>query len=507
MVVRAVSASILAGAVTLRVVYSVRANARAQKALVIQARNDPLTGLPNRTVVLEHADKLLNGTHGDAVTLYFVDLDRFKGINDSLGHGAGDEALRIVASRLSAAAPESAIVARLSGDEFVILKGSASLDQSSTPTADRLMAVFAEPLALSAGDVFLTASIGVAALGSGVGATAADLIRRADTAMYRAKSVGRNCVAVFDESMRARAAHRLELETALHRALDRHELQLFHQPILDLSTGTVTGFEALMRWRREDGSDVSPAEFIPIAEDSGLIVTLGSWALLEATSQLRHWIDDETCPAGSMMSVNVSPRQLEGDGFYAIVREALHRSRLPAKNLWLEVTESTMIDDPEQTLRTLEQLRDLGVRVALDDFGTGYSSLSLLQRFPLQRIKIDRAFVNNVAHDGHDRALVRTILAMGESLGLEVVAEGVETIEQLDVLTQLGCTHVQGYLISRPVHANAMRGTLSALADTDISHHLGDAAGRQRQGSSPERHDLKRILPQRLNARGAPGSS
>jgi diguanylate cyclase (GGDEF)-like protein len=507
MVVRAVSASILAGAVTLRVVYSVRANARAQKALVIQARNDPLTGLPNRTVVLEHADKLLNGTHGDAVTLYFVDLDRFKGINDSLGHGAGDEALRIVASRLSAAAPESAIVARLSGDEFVILKGSASLDQSSTPTADRLMAVFAEPLALSAGDVFLTASIGVAALGSGVGATAADLIRRADTAMYRAKSVGRNCVAVFDESMRARAAHRLELETALHRALDRHELQLFHQPILDLSTGTVTGFEALMRWRREDGSDVSPAEFIPIAEDSGLIVTLGSWALLEATSQLRHWIDDETCPAGSMMSVNVSPRQLEGDGFYAIVREALHRSRLPAKNLWLEVTESTMIDDPEQTLRTLEQLRDLGVRVALDDFGTGYSSLSLLQRFPLQRIKIDRAFVNNVAHDGHDRALVRTILAMGESLGLEVVAEGVETIEQLDVLTQLGCTHVQGYLISRPVHANAMRGTLSALADTDISHHLGDAAGRQRQGSSPERHDLKRILPKRLNARGAPGSS
>jgi diguanylate cyclase (GGDEF)-like protein len=507
MVVRAVSASILAGAVTLRVVYSVRANARAQKALVIQARNDPLTGLPNRTVVLEHADKLLNGTHGDAVTLYFVDLDRFKGINDSLGHGAGDEALRIVASRLSAAAPESAIVARLSGDEFVILKGSASLDQSSTPTADRLMAVFAEPLALSAGDVFLTASIGVAALGSGVGATAADLIRRADTAMYRAKSVGRNCVAVFDESMRARAAHRLELETALHRALDRHELQLFHQPILDLSTGTVTGFEALMRWRREDGSDVSPAEFIPIAEDSGLIVTLGSWALLEATSQLRHWIDDETCPAGSMMSVNVSPRQLEGDGFYAIVREALHRSRLPAKNLWLEVTESTMIDDPEQTLRTLEQLRDLGVRVALDDFGTGYSSLSLLQRFPLQRIKIDRAFVNNVAHDGHDRALVRTILAMGESLGLEVVAEGVETIEQLDVLTQLGCTHVQGYLISRPVHANAMRGTLSALADTDISHHLGDAAGRQRQGSSPERHDLKCILPKRLNARGAPGSS
>ena len=308
---------------------------------------------------------LLKAKSGGAVTLYFVDLDRFKGINDSLGHGAGDEALRIVAARLAAAAPQDAIVARLSGDEFVILKPSASLDRPTTPTADLLMTVFTEPLALTAGDVFLTASIGVAALGAGVGATASDLIRRADTAMYRAKSVGRNCVAVFDESMHARAAHRLELETALHRALDRHELQLYHQPILNLRTGTVTGFEALMRWRREDGSDVSPAEFIPIAEEGGMIVGLGAWALLEATTQLRQWIDDETCPATSTMSVNVSPKQLEGDGFHAVVREALHRSRLPARNLWLEVTESSMIDDPEQALRTLEQLADLGVRVAV----------------------------------------------------------------------------------------------------------------------------------------------
>lgn len=492
LIVRAVSASILAGAVTTRVVLSVRANARAQAALEVQARCDALTGLPNRTVVLEHADMLLRAKKNSAVTLFFVDLDRFKGINDSLGHGAGDEALRIVAARLAAAAPHDAIVARLSGDEFVILKPSASLDRPTTPMADVLMAVFTEPLALSAGDVFLTASIGVAALGSGVGATASDLIRRADTAMYRAKSVGRNCVAVFDESMHARAAHRLELETALHRALERHELQLYHQPILNLRTGTVTGFEALMRWRREDGSDVSPAEFIPIAEDGGMIVGLGAWALLEATTQLRTWIDDETCPASSTMSVNVSPKQLEGDGFHAVVREALHRSRLPARNLWLEVTESTMIDDPEQALRTLEQLADLGVRVALDDFGTGYSSLSLLQRFPLQRIKIDRAFVNRVADNDHDRALVRTILAMGESLGLEVVAEGVETIEQLAVLTQLGCSHVQGYLISRPVHANAMRSTLSALADVRTITQSTVKASRQRQlpGSSTEGHEL-----------------
>jgi diguanylate cyclase (GGDEF)-like protein len=408
---------------------------------------------------------LLRAEPGGAVTLFFIDLDRFKGINDSLGHGAGDEALRIVAARLAAAAPDDAIVARLSGDEFVVLRPAASIDRPTTPMADLLMDVFNEPLALSAGDVFLTASIGVAVLGSGRGATAADLIRHADTAMYRAKSVGRNCVAVFDESMHARAAHLLELETALHRALDRHELQLCHQPILNLSTGTVTGFEALMRWRREDGSVVSPAEFIPIAEDSGLIVALGAWALLEATTQLRQWIDDGTCSPGSTMSVNVSPKQLTGDGFDAILREALHRSRLPAENLWLEVTVSTMIDDPETTLRTLQRLRDIGVRIALDDFGTGYSSLSLLQRFPLQRIKIDRAFVHNVAEAGHDRALVRTILAMGDSLAMDVVAEGVETIEQLDVLTQLGCAHAQGYFISRPVPAEAMRDTMSALAE------------------------------------------
>ncbi len=466
LIVRALSASILAGAVTTRVVLSVRSNARAQAALVTRARSDPLTGLPNRTVVLEHADILLRATTGGAVTLFFVDLDRFKGINDSLGHGAGDEAVRIVAARLGAAAPDDSIVARLSGDEFVVLRPTASLDRSTMPMADVLMKVFDDPLALTAGDVFLTASIGVAALGSGTGATASDLIRQADTAMYRAKSVGRNCVAVFDESMHARAAHRLELETALHRALDRNELELYHQPILNVSTGTVTGFEALLRWRRDDGSIASPAEFIPIAEDSGMIVALGAWALEEATRQLRQWIDDGTCPPDSTISVNVSPKQLVGDGLHAIVRDALRRSRLPAKNLWLEVTESTMIDDPEQTLRTLQKLRDLGLRIALDDFGTGYSSLSLLQRFPLQRIKIDRAFVQNVAEDGHDRALVRTILAMGDSLGLDVVAEGVETVQQLDVLTQLGCTHVQGYLISRPVQAHAMRGTLSALADS-----------------------------------------
>jgi EAL domain-containing protein (putative c-di-GMP-specific phosphodiesterase class I) len=281
--------------------------------------------------------------------------------------------------------------------------------------------------------------------------------------MYRAKDAGRNCLAVYDESMHERVAHRLSVETALYRALDRRELCLFHQPILDLESGDVVGFEALMRWQQADGTMVSPAEFIPIAEDTGTIVPIGSWALLEALTQLRHWIDDGVCSESATMSVNVSPRQLSDPNFPSIVNEALTRSGVSPQLLWLEVTESVMISEPELALATLRRVRSLGVRIALDDFGTGYSSLSLLQKFPLQRIKIDRAFVHGVADNPNDRSLVRTIVAMGRSLGLDMVAEGVESVHQLQVLSDLGCTKAQGYLISHPVPADAMRSTVAAL--------------------------------------------
>jgi diguanylate cyclase len=464
-IVRSLSAVVLAAAVTWRVTQVVRDNGRTQASLRATAQTDALTELPNRALLIERInDCLRTAWQSDShPTVYFVDLDRFKTINDSLGHGAGDEVLRMVASRLTKAAPEHSTVARLSGDEYVVLDPSTRSPGAALVLAERLLSIFREPLPITQGDVFVTASIGVASLSPSSSSSAEDLLRHADTAMYRAKDGGRNCMAVYDESMHARVAHRLSVETALYRALDRRELLLFHQPILDLESGDVIGFEALMRWQRADGVIVSPAEFIPIAEDTGTIVSIGSWALLEALTQLRRWIDDGVCSESATMSVNVSPRQLSDPNFPSVVNEALTRAGIPPQLLWLEVTESVMITEPELALATLRRVRSLGVRVALDDFGTGYSSLSLLQKFPLQRIKIDRAFVHGVADNPNDRSLVRTIVAMGRSLGLDMVAEGVESVHQLQVLSDLGCTKAQGYLISHPVPADAMRSTVAAL--------------------------------------------
>ena len=463
-IVRSLSALVLAGAVTLRVVHSVRANSDAQTELLTQAHTDALTGLPNRVLLLERISACVDEAWRSdrEPTLFFVDLDRFKNINDSLGHSAGDEVLRIVAERLVGTVPREAMVARLSGDEYVVLDPTTKSLSGASALAERLLSVFREPIALTAGDVFVTASIGVASVDS-ISAKPEDVLRHADTAMYRAKDSGRNCMAFYDESMHERIAHRLSVETALYRALDRRELRLFHQPILELDTGEVVGFEALMRWQQGDGTIVSPAEFIPIAEETGTIIPIGAWALLEALTQLRRWIDDGVCSPQATMSVNVSPRQLADPNLPSVVSEALLRSGVDASLLWIEITESVMITEPELALATLQKMKAIGVRVALDDFGTGYSSLSLLQRFPLQRIKIDRAFVQGVADNPSDRALVRTIVAMGVSLGLDLVAEGVESLHQMQVLSELGCKKAQGYLISHPVPADAMRSTVSAL--------------------------------------------
>ena len=464
-IIRILSSTALAIVVTLRVVQAVKDTNRSQKELRRGAMTDPLTGLPNRSLLLERINDLLLTSWNQDVqpTLFFVDLDRFKNINDSLGHAAGDEVLVKVARRLSNEAPPGATVARLSGDEYVVFDPASPSAAASTALGEQLLAIFREPLVLSHGDVFITASIGVTAISATSSTSPEDLVRHADTAMYRAKDAGRNCIAVYDESMHERVAHRLTVETALYRALDRRELRLYHQPILDIRSGEVSGFEALMRWQQSDGTIVSPIEFIPIAEDTGTIVPIGSWALLEALTQLRHWIDDGVCGRAATMSVNVSPRQLGDANFPSIVSEALTRSGVSPHLLWLEVTESMMISEPELALATLRRLRSLGVRVALDDFGTGYSSLSLLQKFPLQRIKIDRAFVRGVADNPNDRSLVRTIVAMGRSLDLDMVAEGVETVHQLQVLSDLGCSKAQGYLISHPVPADAMRSTVAAL--------------------------------------------
>ncbi|MEY2755919.1 MAG: hypothetical protein RJB65_2277 [Actinomycetota bacterium] len=434
-------------------------------ALLERTQIDALTGLPNRILLLHRIEQLLRGSwsRDEHPSLLFVDLDRFKNINDSFGHEAGDEVLAIVGRRLRDAVPSDATVARLSGDEFAVLLPAAASEASAAELAEALLIDIREPLALRRGDLFITASIGVATLSATKNSSALDLLRNADNAMYRAKDAGRDCVGHYDASMQERIAHRLALETALRRAIERDELQLYHQPILDITRGEVVGFEALMRWQRGEGDLVSPAEFIPIAEDNGTIVEIGAWALREALGQLRDWITHGVCAADATMSVNVSPRQLSDPAFPDVVMGALAGASLDPSALWLEVTESLMIGEPELALDSLRSLGERGVRIAMDDFGTGYSSLSLLQKFPLHRVKIDRAFVQGVATDGADRSLVRTIIAMASALDLDLVAEGVETMPQLETLGQLGCHKAQGYLISRPVPADAMRTTVSGL--------------------------------------------
>jgi EAL domain-containing protein (putative c-di-GMP-specific phosphodiesterase class I) len=313
--------------------------------------------------------------------------------------------------------------------------------------------------------MFVTASIGVAYAPKNIALSATDLLRHADTAMYRAKDAGRNCIALFDDSMLESVTKRLDVETALYRALERNELHLVHQPIVDIDLGIVVGFEALMRWDRGQSLIVPPDEFIPIAEETGIIVPLGSWAINDALAQLRAWIDAGHCSASTTMSVNVSVRQLHDPQFVTVVSDALSMSGILAEQLWLEVTESVMITEPTQALASLHRLHALGVRIAIDDFGTGYSSLSLLQRFPIQCIKIDRAFVNDIDSEPATQNIVRTIIAMATAMGADIVAEGVENIEQLSQLTHLDCHRAQGYLFSRPVHADDVPRVVRFIED------------------------------------------
>jgi diguanylate cyclase (GGDEF)-like protein len=479
-VVRAVSAVAVLILVSLRLATATKAHLQAQEHLIASARTDALTSMPNRVAMLESAQESIDSAWFGKTrpSVYLIDIDRFKNTNDSLGHAAGDEAIRVIAKRLQTVADRMGVeVGRPAGDEFLIIDTTTLGSGEAMTHAEAFQDVFKAPVPLDAGVMFLTASIGVATMATGQGVEAADLFRHADIAMYRAKDAGRNCLALYHDSMQKRLAQRMEIETALHSALDQRELRLYHQPIVDPASGRVSGFEALMRWQRSDGTLMSPAEFIPVAEETGIIRSIGAWALLEALTQLRSWIDDGVVSETTTVSVNVSAHQLADPSFCDVVEEALRRSDLPNHLLWLEVTETMMIDNPELAKDTLTRLSATGVGVALDDFGTGYSSLSLLQQFPIQRVKIDRAFVDGVASNKNDRSLVRTIIAMGSSLNLDVVAEGVETVEQLKMLRKLGCAKAQGYLISHPVPAEAMRSTVAALESLSQWEAFDDVLG------------------------------
>ncbi|MEY3806395.1 MAG: hypothetical protein RIR69_1207, partial [Actinomycetota bacterium] len=467
-VIRSISVTLLVIVVMARVIQSIRENAIAQNNLMRSALTDSLTGLPNRILMLEHISTALQHSwiSNKRPTVLFIDVDRFKNINDSLGHSTGDNVLTHVASRLLLSAPDTATVARISGDEFVVLDPTTESPTQSVLLAEKILDSLRTPVPTSGGDMFVTASIGVAYAPKGMDLTADQLLRHADTAMYRAKDAGRNCIALFDDTMLDLVTKRLDVETSLYRALERQELRLVFQPIVDMTLGVVVGFEALMRWNK-DSESVPPAEFIPIAEETGVIVPLGTWAINDALQQLSSWITTGVVTPATTMSVNVSAKQLHDPEFISHVRDALRNSSITPDQLLLEVTESVMITDASQALTAMKSLAGLGVRIAVDDFGTGYSSLSVLQHFPIHSIKIDRSFVQRVAQDSESSMLIRTIIAMATALGADVIAEGVETDEQMRLLLSMNCVKAQGYHFFRPIDAEFIPQGIAEIQNRD----------------------------------------
>ncbi|MBS0554354.1 MAG: EAL domain-containing protein, partial [Proteobacteria bacterium] len=415
---------------------------------------DPLTGLPNRRLLddrlqveLAHASR----QHG-RVAVMFVDLDRFKRINDSLGHEVGDQLLVEVARRLRSCLREDDTVARMGGDEFVVVMSDFDGPEGAVHAAGRMADALRDPIAVDGRELVVTCSIGIS-LYPDDGADSSTLIKNADVAMYRAKDEGRNAFQLYQPAMNARSLEHLALEAALHRALPADELLLHYQPIISVDGRNIVAAEALLRWRHPDLGLVSPAEFIPIAEETGLIVPIGEWVLRTACAQHAAWRAAGRLPI--RMMVNISARQFRDHGFVDMVRRVLRETGMPPHLLTLELTESILMDDTRQGIVLLEELRLLGLRVALDDFGTGYSSLGYLKRFPIDELKIDRLFVRDIDRNPRDAALAAAIISIGHSLGLCVVGEGVETAAQLDTLASHGCDFVQGFHFSPPVAAEA----------------------------------------------------
>jgi diguanylate cyclase (GGDEF)-like protein len=399
---------------------------------VHQARHDALTGLPNRTVVLDRLTELLASPEVDSLAVLFVDLDRFKLVNDSLGHEAGDQVLVATAERLQRCVRPGDLVGRHAGDEFVVVCSGLLGEIGALGLADRICREIARPVQLPNRELVVTASVGVARAAAGI--TADQLIRDADMAMYEAKERGRDRTALFGNNMRARIVERVELEHELRRAVLADEFCLHYQPTLDLETGRPVLVEALLRWDHPTRGLVPPDQFIPVAEDTRLIVPIGAWALRESCRQVAAWRRQEPALATLELSVNLSACQFGDDHLVELVASALAESGLEPGALWLEITETAVMDDVDATIRTLAALRGLGVHLAIDDFGTGYSSLSYLKRFPVDVLKIDRSFVDGMVTDAEDTAIVTAVVRLAQALGKGVVAEGIETRGQLEGL-------------------------------------------------------------------------
>jgi diguanylate cyclase (GGDEF)-like protein len=424
-------------------VTSWRLNERTREHMTFQALHDPLTGLPNRTLFVDRlAIALARARRSGALgAVLFLDLDRFKVVNDSLGHHAGDEVLLAVAARLDEVLRVNDTAARFGGDEFTVLAEDFADEADVLELAERVAGAFAAPMAVAGRELALSASIGVALMGGAE--TPEDLLRDADAAMYRAKERGRDRIEVFDETLRERVTKRLELENDLRRAISGGELRTHYQPKVRIDTREIVGVEALVRWEHPERGLVPPGDFIPLAEETGLIIDLGAWVLRDACSRAASW--DVT------VSVNLSRRQLGQEDLLELVAATLAETGLPAERLCLEITESTVMRDPERSLETLRALKALGVALAIDDFGVGYSSLSQLKHLPpVDLLKIDKSFVDNLASGVEDRAIVTAILSLAGAYGMTSVAEGVEDADQVAALEALGCELAQGFLFARP---------------------------------------------------------
>jgi diguanylate cyclase (GGDEF)-like protein len=426
-----------------------------------RATHDELTGLPNRSLVIDRlANAMMRAARGNKqVCVLFIDVDRFKGINDSLGHSIGDEVLVRVSDRLRNAVRPGDTVGRLSGDEFVVV--CEDIDTTAAVhVAERVADDVSAPIKLYGRDLVLTVSVGVATACKQ--SSAEDVLRDADVAMYRAKERGRARIEVFDENIRAQMLARIEMEHALRRAVSAGELRLHYQPVIDAESGLLVSVEALVRWQHPEFGLLAPDLFVPLAEDAGLIVPLGRWVIEEACRQLALWRAERSPLGAARVAVNLSARQFADAGLVDLISNALSAFRLPGSSFGFEITESVLMDEADVTVETLRRLKDLGVHLAIDDFGTGYSSLSYLQSFPVDTVKIDRSFVQRIGDDGANDVIVSAVISLAEALGLDTVAEGVETAEQLDRLRALNCKMVQGYLFGAPKPPAALQADYSS---------------------------------------------
>jgi diguanylate cyclase (GGDEF)-like protein len=443
------------------------------------AFHDSLTGLPNRamfTELLKAEIESSNRRDPHMFAVLFLDLDRFKNINDSLGHTHGDLLLVAFAERLERTLRPVDTLARFGGDEFAILITGMVDATDAVRVAQRIQEELSEPFVLDKNSAFATASIGIALSSSGYDRPE-DILRDADIAMYRAKENGKARYELFDHGMHARAVSRLQLESDLRQAIENKEFCVYYQPIVSLETGRLAGFEALVRWNHPRHGLVSPADFIPVAEETGLIVPIGQWVLNEACAHVRQWQLDSPSHRALSLSVNLSARQVAQPDLLGQIKEALAACKLNPHCLKLEITESVVMENAEAAVLMFKQLRSLGVQLSIDDFGTGYSSLSYLHRFPLNYLKIDRSFVMRLTTD-NDNAIVRTISTLARNLGMEVIAEGIETEEQYQQLKMLGCEYGQGYLFSRPVDNEAVQHLLAQDARRDLEPELNLASDK-----------------------------